>query len=245
MAGASRTSTGRVAHAELMTSMVSARCGEHVTYPTTPPGRVRLTAEIRSRRWSWVNSSTSVGVRRHRASGRRRSDPRPEHGTSARTAAKDCFGSGGCVPSAVITRWSPGMVLRAFETRSARCSCSSTAVKLVSCWFASPASSADLPPGPAHRSSHWPKQLFALAARTKARMTSWEPSSCMPARPSRTAATSEGFPGRTTPHGEYRVGVPDPSSSRSASPRRTTKVGTGGSLSASKASSTSSAPRRS
>ena len=58
---------------------------------------------------------------------------------------------------------------------------------------ARPRSSADLPPGPAHRSSQGPSGSPAPVA---ALTTSWLPSSWTPARPCLTAGRSAGLPGR-------------------------------------------------
>ena len=68
---------------------------------------------------------------------------------------------------------------------------------------ASPASSAVLPPGPAHRSSHRP---LGASAAASAAVTSCEPSSCTPARPSRTAGSSAGFPDQRAANGRVAAG---------------------------------------
>ena len=99
---------------------------------------------------------------------------------------------------------------------------------------ASPANSAVLPPGPAHRSSHGPA---GASARVRPQATSCDPSSCTPARPSRTAGRSAGLPGPAG--GERRVppgSAPASASSvTSASPGRTASVTGGLTLSASSA----------
>ena len=81
--------------ASLTTSWVSTRCGEQVTYATTPPGRTACSAETSSSRWSALSAARSAGVRRHRASGRRRSAPRPVQGASTSTRS---YAPGSSVP---------------------------------------------------------------------------------------------------------------------------------------------------
>ena len=73
-----------------------------------------------------------------------------------------------------------------WTTRSARWSAGSTAVTRAPDPAASAASSAVLPPGPAHRSNHRPASS-ATGARVSARATNWLPSSWTSAWPSRTA----------------------------------------------------------
>ena len=104
---------------------------------------------------------------------------------------------------------------------------------------ARPRSSAAFPPGPAHRSSHGPS---GASARASASATSWLPSSWTPTRPSRTAASSVGFPAQMAPYGEYGVGSAPAatSSARSYRPGLTTSVVRGESLSAASAVSVSS-----
>ena len=95
-----------------------------------------------------------------------------------------------------------------------------------------------MPPGPAHRSSHGPT---GPSARASAAATSCEPSSCTPARPSRTAARSAGLPDQRAAYGEYRPGSAPAavSSPTSASPGRTARVTGASSLSARSAASSS------
>ncbi|CFE49240.1 Uncharacterised protein [Mycobacterium tuberculosis] len=93
-------------------------------------------------------------------------------------------------------------------TRSARCGEGSTAVTRAAHCKPSPANSAVLPPGPAHRSSHRPVSP-STGARVNARATNWLPSSWTSAWPSRTGASRPGSPrGRYTANGEYRPTVP-------------------------------------
>ena len=54
-------------------------------FTRTELGRTIRAADWRSSRWSFTNGATSDGCRRHRASGRRRSAPRPVHGASKST----------------------------------------------------------------------------------------------------------------------------------------------------------------
>ena len=69
-----------------------------------------------------------TGWRRQRASGRRRSAPRPVHGASTSTRSNDPGGHGGRVPSAVTTPSTPSAAPRACaRTRPARCGCRSLA----------------------------------------------------------------------------------------------------------------------
>ncbi len=106
------------------------------------------------------------------------------------------------------------------------------------CADASPASSALFPPGPAHRSSHQPARA---GTSDSAQATSWLPSSCTPARASRTAGTDPGSPARTAPNGENRVGDPPAAtnSATSANPGRTASVVPGTWLSESRAARSS------
>ena len=86
---ASSAVTGWRRSASATTPTVSARCGEQVAYSTTPPGRVsRDRRRPAARAAAWPARATSAGVRRQRASGRRRSAPSPVHGASTRTRSK-------------------------------------------------------------------------------------------------------------------------------------------------------------
>ena len=130
------------------------RCGEQVTYADHAARPGRGDRGLEQVLLQEPGSITSSGVRRQRASGRRRSAPRPLHGTSARTRSNDPPGQVGLVPSPIRTLWSPGIARRLARTRSARCLSGSTAVSRPSrCWTRA-ARSADFPPGPAQRSSH-------------------------------------------------------------------------------------------
>ena len=111
-------------------------------------------AALSSSRCRLASSATSAGVLRHRASGRRRSDPRPEHGTSARTRSNVPGRHGTWRPSAATTpRSSPPARRRASRTRRARFGWTSEATRRAPRAAARPFSSRALPPGPAHRSS--------------------------------------------------------------------------------------------
>src|SRR5215207_1258933 len=225
------------------TEPASRGCGVHVTYATTPPGRTDVIAESSSRSCKGRSSSTSSGVRRQRASGRRRNAPRPLHGTSASTRSNEPSGQVGFVPSPTRTWWSPGTARRFDLTSSARCGCGSTAVSTPSRWLTIAASSADFPPGPAHRSSHLASEPSS-GAEASATATSCDPSYCTPARPDETAEIRPGSPPpcSTAAYGDHRprVAPASTSSSRSARPGRATNVTRGGSLSASSSSSNSS-----
>ena len=92
----------------------------------------------------------------------------------------------------------------------------STAVTRAPDSAASAASSAVLPPGPAHRSSHRPPSS-ATGARVSARATNWLPSSWTSACPSRTAGSCAGSPaGRYTAYGEYRPTLPSTAAAKSS-----------------------------
>ena len=104
------------------TSRVSARCGEQVTYATTPPGRTASSAAVSSSRCSGVRPATSAGRRRQRASGRRRKAPSPVHGASTSTRSKPPGRQAG--PGAVGDHDRRGPARRrrrARPTSSARC----------------------------------------------------------------------------------------------------------------------------
>ena len=89
---ASSTST-RAAQRRRRPTRVSARCGEHVTYATSPGGAA-ANADASSSRCSLVSGGRSSGWRRQRASGRRRSAPsrctarRPAPGRTPRGPAR-------------------------------------------------------------------------------------------------------------------------------------------------------------
>ncbi len=89
---------------------------------------------------------------------------------------------------------------------------------------ASPASRAVLPPGPGAQVQ--PRPDRSRPTRASAAATSCEPSSCTPARPSRTAGRSAGLPDQRAAYGECRPGSAPAvvSSPTSASPGRTARV---------------------
>ena len=195
--------------------------------------------------------SRSVGRRRQRLSGRRRSAPRPEHGASTSTRSKRALGPRRPGP-VTRRRRRPSVARSAWATSRARCGCRSLASSRAPRCVASAASRAALPPGPAHRSSQRSSRP-STAARARARATSWDPASWTPARPSRTAGIAPGSPdSRTTPSGEMPPPVEPveprlstPSSATVDSPGRATSVTRGRSLSAaSSASSSSGRPAR-
>ena len=142
--------------ASLTTSCVSARCGEHVTYATTPPGRTARSADTSSSRCSALSGARSAGLRRQRASGRRRRAPSPVHG---RVDHDPVEGAGSWAPSSrpspvrTSSTASAGTARSACSTSCVRCGCSSLATIRAPRSPATAASSAALPPGPAHRSS--------------------------------------------------------------------------------------------
>ena len=222
---------------------VSRRSGEQVEYTTTPPGRTNWSAEASSSNCSVFRSAMSSSDLRQRASGRRRRAPSPEQGASTRTRSKP-FPTPGSRPSATCTL--TGSPCVAWLTSCARCGATSTASTCAPSMRASAASSAVLPPGPAHRSSHRPELSPVTSASASARAMSWEPSSCTAARPSRTGASSPGSPDSMyTAYGEYLPSsfpVIRASSSADISPGRAARCTTGRSESAAKAASSSSSP---
>ena len=82
------------------TPSVSAAVSVHTLYTSTPPGATSCTAASTSSVWSVARRSTSSGCTRQRASGRRRSTPRPEHGASTSTRSKHAGAKAAGVPSA-------------------------------------------------------------------------------------------------------------------------------------------------
>ena len=93
------------------------------------------------------------------------------------------------------------------RTRSARCGLTSIAVRSAPASTARAPSTPALPPGPAHRSSQRAGTSAGTSAAASASATSWDPSSCTAARPSRTSGIRPGSPEpSTTPIGEMRLG---------------------------------------
>ena len=176
------------------TSRVSASTGEHVEYTRAPPGRNALNAEARSCLCSLARPGMSFGSLRQRASGRRRSAPRPEHGASTSTRS---YAFGSCTPSSRpsprrrATVSSHGSTDAA--TRSRRCSCGSFAWMRAPRPWAIAARVAVFPPGPAHMSSH-SSSLPSMGAAANSAAISWLPSSWTPASPSRTGYSRCGSP---------------------------------------------------
>ena len=210
----------------------------------TPPGAVLSIAAPSSSSWSWCNCSTSAGCRRHRASGRRRNAPSPVQGTSTSVRVKDPGRQAGRVPSATITVGGCGYARTACWTSTARCGATSAATTLLAARAASPANRAVFPPGPAQRSSQRPG---GASIRVSAQATSWDPSSCTPARPVRTSSRSFGLPRASAANGDGPPGAA-PAASRSAisaSPGRTASATGGLTLSARNAAINSSAGSRS
>ena len=100
---------------------------------------------------------------------------------------------------------SAGTARSACSTSWVRCGCSSLATIRAPRSPATAASSAALPPGPAHRSSQRSSRPSTGTA-VSASATSWLPSSCTPDRPSRTLASAAGSP----PARITAVGVSEP-----------------------------------
>ena len=168
----------------------------------TPPGAALSMAEASSASCNGWSCSTSAGLRRQRDSGRRRRAPRPEHGTSASTRVNEPARHAGWVPSATTMVGAgpcPAYARTAPATSLARCGARSDASRRLPSRRARPVSRADLPPGPAHRSSHQPDGAGTFV---RAQVTSWEPSSWTPARPSRTGRSWAGSPSQRAPKGE-------------------------------------------
>ena len=166
------------------------RAGGVEDHPAGPDAVERRCRAARC--WSGTRSSRSSAVRRHRASGRRRRAPRPEHGASTSTRSKRPGGHGG--PGAVgrdHAQRRPSAPASARATRPARCGCSSAASSPAPARPRDAASRAALPPGPAQRSSQRSSRPRPPPA-PGASATSWEPSSWTPARPSATAGTDAG-----------------------------------------------------
>ena len=183
------------------------------------PGRVRAIARARRSRCSGTSVSRSSAVRRQRASGRRRSAPSPVHGASTRTRSND--------PSAprprasvVLGDLTVGRRRTRWRTRSARCGCSSFATSVAPRWAAKAPISAALPPGPAQRSSQRHRDRPA-AVLGQGQSDQLGPSSCTPARPSRTAGISPGSP----PSRMRGVGRDDPPGPPAARRARAARVG--------------------
>ena len=76
---------------------------KQTTYATAAPGRAAASPARSSRACSAVSSGRSVSRRRQRASGRRRSAPRPVHGASTSTRSAEPSGTTPAVASAVST----------------------------------------------------------------------------------------------------------------------------------------------
>ena len=143
---------------------------------------------------------------------------------------------------------SAGTARSACSTRRARWGWSSFATIRAPRSPATAASSAALPPGPAHRSSQRASGPSS-GASVRASATSWLPSSCTPARPSRTLGSAAGSPPvRITPVGVSAPNRPAPSVSSSTAswstrPGRATRVTRGAALSAVRSAPISSADR--
>ncbi len=203
------------------TSMVSRRCGEQVTYATTPPGPAAVSALRSSSICSPCNCSTASAGRRHRASGRRRSAPEsgarhvgqhPAEGarTPGRPGGVGHDDVGPARVGAHRRRHQPGPVRshvggqhpragRSRRDRSAAPSCRPGRRR-------GPATSRPAP-----------------VARVSPQATSCDPSSWTPTRPSRTEARSAGLPDQRAANGEYgaRLGARrPPARTRSARPGR-------------------------
>ena len=130
-------------------------------------------AERSRARCSSARAGRSDSALRQRASGRRRSAPRPEQGTSSSTRSNAASGQGGPVPSAVMTcragSRDGGARARASLTRAARCSWRSAAIRRAPASSARPYSRRALPPGPAHMSSQQAVGAVGEGERSPAR----------------------------------------------------------------------------
>ena len=141
-------------------------------------------------------------------------------------------------------RAAPHAAAVARRTSTARRCCRSDARSPAPRWRRGPPAARTCRRG-RHRSSHRSSRPSTVA-RDRASATSWEPSSCTPARPSATAGTARGLPDSSTAYGDMDEAVPPAptSSSTDASPGRATRVTLGAALSAaSSASSSPSSPR--
>ena len=208
------------------------RAGDVGDQPAGPDGVERRVRAARAA--ARPAPATSSGCRRQRASGRRRSAPEPgarrvdEHPVERRRPPGRRPARRRRRPSAVVRR-RRGAPARPGAARSRRPAARAPRPP------ASAPSSAALPPGPAHRSSQrWSGPSSGAAASASA--TSWLPSSCTPARPSRTAASAPGSPpGSTAAYGDQRPGLGagrDELGHAWPGPGRATRVTCGGALSA-------------
>ena len=175
--------------ASLTTSCVSTRCGEHVTYATTPPGRTARSAETSRSRCSALEPG-QVG---------RRAAPARLRPTAQRAEAGARRVDHHAVVGARLVACRPSARRRSARPRPRRRAPRAAPARPAGCGAAGPrwrrsarraprrraASSAALPPGPAHRSSQRSSGPSS-GASASASATSWLPSSCTPARPSRT-----------------------------------------------------------
>ena len=218
------------------------------TYATSPPGAAASRAGANSARWQGAQR-LDVG----RVTPPARLGPAPER---AQTGAGDVGQDPGCGCPGATTGGlrrprprrgagrggSPRVALAA--TRAARCGASSPATTRLPSGTASPVSSAVLPPGPAERSSHQPG---AAGGRVTPQATSWEPSSCTPARPVRTSGRSAGCRCRGRRRGPpARLGARlGRESATLARPGRTTSETSGLTLSAASAGTSSPSGSRS
>ena len=173
--------------------------------PTTPPGARASSAESSSASWSGCSSSTSAAVRRQRDSGRRRRAPRPVHGTSASTRSKPRGCQAGRVPSATTTVGGCGVAAQSLRDQSrpvrgdARRPPAGRTAR-----HASPASSAALPPGPAHRSSHQPRRRRRRDPRQRRRPPAATPRPGPRPCPRGRPASSAGLPDQRAAYGLQR-----------------------------------------
>ena len=219
-ASSSSTSVRRRSAAST-TPTVSARCGEQVTYadhPARPHQPQRAVPAAPSAARPGVRRRPAS--RRQRASGRRRSAPSPVHGASSSTRSKAPAAHGGRVPSAVSTSTSACRadgLGRPAPRGAAAARRRSGGRRVRACERASrPA----LPPGPAHMSSQ-ARSGPVQRRRASARATSWLPSSCTAARPSRTGGSRPGSPPCSrTANGDHGPGSPPDSSTSASRPIR-------------------------
>ena len=171
-----RPTSPRAAGTSTTTPAVSARCGEHVTYATTPPGRTAPAPRASSSRCSRASAGRSPACRRQRASGRRRSAPSPVHGASSSTRSKPARQAGSRPVGRPRTSTSTGSPHSAGRTSPARCGARSTAVSRRRA--GRPARRAAPPCRPARRTGRASGRPGPPAVPRRARAaTSWQPSS--------------------------------------------------------------------
>ena len=170
-----------------------------------------------SARCSGCSASTSAGSRRQRASGRRRSAPSPVHGTSASTRVKRpgpprrARRVGDDHDGPLVERVAAGRAGAPGRRGAAR-----ARRRPPGCRRRRRARSAAPPCRPV-RPRGRATSPGAAGGRVTPQATSWEPSSCTPARPVRTSGRSAGLPVPRTAKGDQRPGPSAPASATSSS----------------------------